>query len=639
MICPHCQTDNPDAAHFCLRCGQELLRKCSNCHSELPMGAHFCMQCGQPVQTETSIDSQRLSQLAAEAPGELVQKIRTELSLVAKRPAGALREQRVVTTLLADVVGSTGLSEKLGLEAWTELINTAFDCIAKVIYKYEGTIARILGDSLLAFFGAPLAHEDDPQRAISAGLEIIEQIRLNCHEHNATHAVDFKMRVCINTGPVIIGAVGGDLTYDYNASGATINLTSRIKFAGKPMSVLVTGNTYPFISPYFECHDLGSVSVKGVSKPMRVYQVISARSTLGRTRGFSELASPMVGRQQELETLMNTCDAVRAGLGRAVLITGEPGLGKTRLIQEWQKAVEAKNERGYRQTPARSWVTGRCLSYQQGQAYQLLVDLLRNMFGVTAGDDEGQTRATLEMQLQSLLGDRAGEIFPFLAHLLGLKLEGEAWQRTLVTDPQAMQMLYLKAMEQLLQAIMQHTSLILVLEDLHWADDSSIEVFTKLLPLVNSGPILFCLVTRMERESAGWKLVTAARQLLGGSLTEISLQSLSEKDSRSLVANLLSIETLENRVRAQILDKAEGNPLFLEEVIRMLIARGAISFKDGAWITEQEISPRDIPDNLQGLLLARIDRLPSEARYTLMVASVIGRNFLVKVLSQVLGGA
>jgi predicted ATPase len=405
------------------------------------------------------------------------------------------------------------------------------------------------------------------------------------------------------------------------------------------MSVLVTGDTYPFISANFECQDLGLIEVKGMSKPVRVYQVMAGRSTLGRVRGFSELASPMVGRQQELETLLNACEAVRAGLGRAVLITGEPGLGKTRLIQEWQKAVDARSVADGDNAAIRSWVTSRCLSYQQGQAYQLLVDLLRNLIGVTLADDEGQTRAALEKHLQMLFDDQAGEVYPFLGHLLGLKLEGETLHRTQITDPQALQMLYLKAMEQLLQATMQHSSLILVLEDLHWADASSIEVLTKLLPLVNSGPILFCLVTRMERESAGWKLVSAARQLLGGSLTEISLQSLSEKDSRSLVANLLAIETLAEKVRGLILEKAEGNPLFIEEVIRMLIDRGAIAFKDGAWVTQQEISPRDIPDNLQGLLLARIDRLPSEARYTLMVASVIGRNFPVKVLSQVLGGA
>jgi adenylate cyclase len=193
-------------------------------------------------------------------------------------------------------------------------------------------------------------------------------------------------------------------------------------------------------------------------------------------------------------------------------------------------------------------------------------------------------------------------------------------------------------MQDLLEELMKHTPVILVLEDLHWADGSSTELFTKLLPLVSKGPILFCLVTRLERESAGGKLVNAARELLGGSLTEIQLQNLSEKDSRSLVSNLLEVETLPERVRELILEKAEGNPLYMEELIRMLIDRGVIIHKGGSWIAQQEISDRDIPDNLQGLLLARIDRLPPHARYTLLIASVIGRNFPVKVLTRVIEG-
>ena len=641
MFCPRCQMNNPDTARFCQNCGLALVRNCSNCQSELPAGARFCMDCGQPVLVPTPADSDRLSRLTAVAPGTLVQKMRMASKAEATRRPGSLGERRTVTTLLADVVGSTALAEKLELERWMVMMNNAFDRIAPVIYKNEGTIARLLGDSLLAFFGAPVAHEDDPQRAVRAGLEIITLMEQYAKEIKETHAVDFAIRVCINTGPVVIGPVGDDLTYDYTAFGGTVNLTSRIKFASPPMSVLVTGNTYRFVAPYFECHDLGPVEVKGLSETVRVYQVSAARAILGRTRGFAELQSPMVGRENELAILLQSCEAVRAGLGRAVLIIGEPGLGKTRLIQEWQKKVEAENTIAQEKPPterlpAGEWLTGRCVSYRQGMAYQLLIDLIRDLIGVTVSSEEPNTHAALLSLLHDLFGEQIMDVYPYIGHLLSLNLEGEALQRAQITDPQALQTQYLLAMQRLLHACMQRSPLILVLEDLHWADASSTDLFIKLLPLVSAEPILFCLVARPEREAPGWKLVTATRELMGRSLTEINLNALSVKDTRTLVANLLEIESLPERVRDLILKKAEGNPFFVEEVIRMLIERGAILHQDGAWVAQQEISDRDIPDNLQGLLLARIDRLPAEARYTLLVASVIGRNFPVKVLSQVM---
>jgi predicted ATPase len=259
--------------------------------------------------------------------------------------------------------------------------------------------------------------------------------------------------------------------------------------------------------------------------------------------------------------------------------------------------------------------------------------------GVTVGSSEPTMhKALLELTL-SLFGEQMMDVYPYLGHLLSMKLEGEALEKTKITDPQAMQMQYLLAVEKVFHKYMQQYPLILILEDLHWADASSVELITKLLPLVSREPILFCLVTRPDRSAAGWKLVNASRDLLGRSLTEITLQALSAKDTRSLVANLLDIESLPEGVRELILKKAEGNPFYVEEVIRMLIERGAIVHEGSTWIARQEIAERDIPDNLQGLLLARIDRLPAEARYTLLVASVIGRNFPMKVLSAVMAGA
>lgn len=195
MLCPHCQTNNPDTARFCSNCGQELVRKCSNCASELALDALFCMHCGQPVQKQSQVDDNRMSRLTAVAPGSLVQKIVAESKVDALKHPGTLRERRTVTTLLVDVVNSTGLSEKVDLETWTGLINYAFDSIAKVVYNYEGTIARLLGDSILAFFGAPVAHEDDPQRAVWAGMEIINQVRDFCQEVRDEQGIEFTIRM------------------------------------------------------------------------------------------------------------------------------------------------------------------------------------------------------------------------------------------------------------------------------------------------------------------------------------------------------------------------------------------------------------------------------------------------------------
>jgi len=582
------------------------------------------MECGQPVLVQTPADVDRLSRLTAAVPKTLGQKIRSASKMEAISRPGSLGEQRTITTLLVDVVGSTALAEKLDLETWMELLNHAFDCIAPVIYRYEGTIARLLGDSLLAFFGAPVAHEDDPQWAVQAGLEVISQIRGYSQEIKDVHEVDFGMRVCINTGPVIIGPVGDDLIYDYAAFGGTVNLTSRIKFAATSMSVLVTGNTYHFVAPYFECLDLGPVNVKGMNKAIQVFQVQAPRLSLGQTRGFAELASPLVGRDGELATLLHACEAVRAGMGRTVVITGEPGLGKSRLIQEWKKSAK--------KLLIGRWVTGRCVSYGQGLAYQLLIDIVKDLIGVTENSDEPETDTALLALTRDLFGDQMMEIYPYLGHMLSLKLEGEALLRAQISDPLALRTQYLLAVQRLFQACIKEKPLVLVLEDLHWADASSIELLINLLPIVKSEPILLCLTTRYEQDTPGWRLITAAREMMGSSLAEISLSSLNDKDSRRLVANLLEIETLPKRLRDIILSKAEGNPYFVEELVRMLIDRVIIFHQDGAWVAQGEISEHDIPDNLQGLLLARIDRLPTEARHTLLVASVIGRNFSVKVL-------
>ncbi len=625
MNCPHCQTENPGGARFCFHCGAALAPRCTNCETELPAGARFCMNCGQPVGASTPADDARLTRLAAATPVPLAQKVQDAAHLAGER--------RTVTALFMDVVDSTALAGQVDTEDWTAIMNGAFDRFYPAIYRYEGSIARLLGDALLAFFGAPVAHEDDPVRAVRAALDMLKVAREYGAEVRERYGAEFAVRIGLNTGPVIVGRVGSDMRYEYAPMGGSVNLAARMQAAAQPSSVLISDQVHRFIAPLFDTEDAGPIQVKGLAEPVQGHRVLGAKTDPGAVRGLAGLQSPMVGREAELAALLQLCEAVQAGLGRAALVVGEPGLGKTRLIAEWKTAVEEdRHEHGT--TPR--WVEGRCLSYGQGLAYHLLIDLLRSLIGVPDLAEEPETRAALAALTDDLFGAEALEVYPYLGHLLSVKLEGEALERVKPLDPQALQTQYLAALRKLVQAMTGRRPLVVVMEDLHWADPSSTELLVRLLPMVSTAPVLLCLVTRPERDAPSWKLVTAVREAMGGSLTEINLVALSDEDSRQLVANLLEIEALSEETRALILKKAEGNPFFVEEVIRMLIDRGAIVRQDGGWIAGAEIDTVEIPDNLEGLLMARIDRLPDEAKHILRVAAVIGRQFPLRVLEHVL---
>ena len=349
MQCPGCHSDNPVAARFCLNCGTALILGCSNCQAELPAGARYCMNCGQPVGFVTEADDVRHRRLSAAAPAQLAEKAHAAAHLAGER--------RMVTVLFADVVGSTALAEELSPELWAATMNGAFDHITPTIYRYEGTIAQMVGDGLLAFFGAPVAHEDDPVRAVRAALELVEEAGEYARELLTRHGFEFAMRACVNTGPVVVGPVGDDLKYEYTAMGGAVNLAARLKFSAGQMSVLISENTQRFVAPVFHCEDRGTIDIAGRADPVRVYEVRGQRSEPGSMRGLAGLEGPMVGRDREIAALMQLCDTVRAGLGRAVVVIGEPGLGKTRLIAEWKAAVQGESL----DQPPR-WVEGRCLS-------------------------------------------------------------------------------------------------------------------------------------------------------------------------------------------------------------------------------------------------------------------------------------
>jgi class 3 adenylate cyclase len=513
-------------------------------------------------------------------------------------------------------------------EDWTTLVGEAFARLNRTVERYGGTVARLMGDGVLAFFGAPVAHEDDPERAVRCGLEMVHTIDDLASTQSAAGAGDLRIRVGVNTGPVVVGVVGTDTAHEYTAMGDTVNVAARMQANARPGSVLVTSVTHRFVAPLVDALDVGLLELKGKADAVHAYEIIGLKRDATRTRGLLGLRSPMIGRDSHISRLEQVFGVVRVGQGRVACVLGEPGMGKSRLLAELRARVE-------RSDPATRWVEGRCLSYGETMPYHLVLDLVRSLIGVSPTSDESQVADALQTQLRDLLADDWRDTYAYLGHLLSLRLEPEMQARISLLDIESVKR-YVSSLVTLLRAASARSPMVLVCDDVHWADSSSVETLLQLLPSVSGLQVLFVLISRMERGSTGWRLIAGAREVFGDALTEIRLEPLSADDSRELVSNLLRIESLPADTRELILAKAEGNPFFVEEVIRMLIDRGAIVLDQDRWVATERVAGVEIPDTLHGLLLARIDRLPQESKRTLRVASVIGRQFGVTVLERLL---
>jgi len=551
---------------------------------------------------------------------------------ISGRPAAARQagsgERRPLTVLFADIAGSTAIAERLDPEDWTALVGEAFQRMNQTIERYGGTIARLMGDGVLAFFGAPAAHEDDPERAVRCGLDMVRAIdELDASKHIAA-ADKLMVRVGINTGPVVVGIVGTETASEYTAMGDTVNVAARMQAAARPGSVLVTAATYRFIAPLVESVDVGRLELKGKSETVHAHEITALKQGAVHKRGLVGVSSPMVGRDAQLGRLEQLYEVVKAGQGRVACIVGEPGMGKSRLLAELRARLERSD------SPPR-WVEGRCLSYGEALPYHLLLELVRSIIGVTATTDEPQVAHALESFLTANPVEDRQETYAYLGHLLSLRLSPDQQARISGLEMETIKR-YNSSTIQIVRAAVSTGPLVLVCDDLHWADAASVESLLQVLSTVAGLPILFVLSSRAERAAVGWRLIAGARDAYGDALTELRLEPLSLDDSRSLVSNLLSIESLPQETRDLILARAEGNPFFVEEVIRMLIDRGAIVREDDRWIATSTVAGVEIPDTLHGLLLARIDRLPAESRRTLRVASVIGRQFGVTILEKLL---
>jgi predicted ATPase len=441
-------------------------------------------------------------------------------------------------------------------------------------------------------------------------------------------AGDLRVRVGINTGPVVVGVVGTDAANEYTAMGDAVNVAARMQGSARPGSVLITAATHRFVSQLVDSVDVGLLELKGKADAIQAYEITGLKAGAKQTRGLQGIRTPMVGRDAQLARLEEVFEVVRARQGRVACILGEPGMGKSRLLAELRAGVE-------RTDGSARWIDGRCLTYGETMPYHLVLDLVRSMIGVSASAEESQVAAALQSSLRDLLGDGWAEPYAYLGHLLSLRLEPQMQARVSTLEMETIKR-YVASLILVLRAVSARGPVVLVCDDVHWADTASVETLITLLPSVVGLPVLVILSSRIERSAVGWRLIAGARDVLGDALTEIRLEPLSLDDSRMLVSNLLKIESLPPATRDLVLAKAEGNPFFVEEVVRMLIDRGAIVRDGERWVATELVTSIEIPDTLQGLLLARIDRLPQESKRTLRVASVIGRQFGVTILERLL---
>jgi len=595
MKCPSCQTENPDVAKFCMNCGMPLTET-----SHKDDGARLVVE-----------NSGKKSQFSLDRylPQELVAKLES-----ARARNEMVGERRIVTMLFCDVKGSTAAAEKVDPEIWTDIMNGVFEYMIRPIYKYEGFVPRLMGDAILAFFGAPITHEDDPQRAVLAGLEIQEGIKPYAEEIRLKHGLEFGLRVGINTGLVVVGEIGSDLRMEYTALGDAINLAARMEQTAQVGTIQISDETYKLVSPFFETESLGGVEVKGKSDPIQTYRVLGVKSTPGQLRGLDGLSSPIVGRDKEFALLKDRLKDLADGTGSVVAVAGEAGLGKSTLINELKKSDSRF-----------VWLRGDSLSYTRSISYYPWRQVIRQSVGAHEEDSPVSIRLKL---------DQSGfDGLPFLESMLAVESE-ESSKVVANFQGDALNQQIINAARGLISKLSEQKPLVIMFDDLHWSDEASLDLLLNVVDLSNSQPVVFICMARPDTTAASWESIHRMKEKLGGAFYSIELVPLQVDQTETLLNNLLGINDLTKPIRDVIVNKADGNPFFVEEMIRSLIETKQIVQENGHWKALSADAKISLPNTLRGVLSARIDRLPETSKHVLQNAAVIGRSFDLRILGR-----
>ena len=632
MNCPNCDTQNPQEARFCMNCGVSLLIVCPNCSFANPYVANFCINCGQPLRERKQVAVEKPTESKENSLKKFIPKEYAEKLEVARKVQTMTGERRIVSILFCDVKGSTSMAEQLDPEEWAEIMNQAFEYLISPIYTYEGTLARLMGDSVLAFFGAPIAHEDDAKRAVLAGLKIVKDIQPLKDKINQKYNLDFDVRVGINTGLVVVGGVGSDLFMEYTALGDAINIAARMEQTADPGTIQIGEDTYKQTARFFEFEPMEDVSLKGKADLVKAYRVLGLKEHPTDVRGMDEAEIPLVGRSTELNMLINAMESVKNGSGQIVSLIGEAGLGKSRLLKEAQDVWDSTlpQVKPFGQISSR-WNQVMGLSYESSKPYGVIQRLIRNYIGLSPNDGPEQVRKKILDTLKLVDIEPNQEWLDLLEIMMGVKeqadnqdLSGENLKRKIYSE-----------MLKNLELLSREGPTVFVVDDLHWSDSASAEFLVHLFQLADHLPILFLCSFRPHHNSQAWAVKEAVEMNYAHRYAQINLLPLPENESNQLINSYLGGADLPQNIRQLILQKSDGNPFFMEEVIRGLMDDDILVHdpEAEAWKMNTSVEDISIPENLSALITARIDRLEETAKYVLQIAAVVGRTFYRRVLA------
>ena len=607
MKCPKCQTENPGTRKFCKECGAKLLLVCPKCRFENAPGDKFCGECGYPLKPTEEASPINYLEPQSYTPKHLADKILTTRSAIEG-------ERKLVTVMFADVAGFTSMSEKLDPEDVHRIMDGCCRILVDEIHRFEGTIGEFRGDGVMALFGAPIAHEDHAQRACHAALAIQQALVPYSEEVKRKYGMDFKMRIGLNSGTVVVGAIGDDLRMDYTAMGDTTNLAARMESSAEPGSILVSANTHRLAREFFEFASLDTLQVKGKQEPVEAYRLL--RPTEVDTRIGASVARGLtrfVGRSREIETLREAFAKVQSGEGQVMGLVGEAGVGKSRLLLEFRNLLP---QRRY------TYLEGQCLHYGGSMPYLPLLDVLRSFLGVKEGEPEQVIRQKLKERILGL-DENLRDLIPPFQELLSLQVEDEAYGKL---EPKQKREKTFEALRDLLIRGTRDRPLVLVVEDLQWIDKTTEEFLTYMIGWLPRTRILLLLLYRPEYvHQWGSKSYYSM----------IGVGQLSTGTSAELVGAILEGGEVVPELKELILSRAAGNPLFMEELTQTLLENGSIRRKGDRFVLTRDIASAQVPDTVQGIIAARMDRLEESLKRIMQVASVIGREFAFRLLETI----